>query len=221
MSNDIHFLPSVRGKILDLYLAKGWYRTACYLFTTHTIEPYNNEISYPVIWLRYKVASVKLSTANRQLIRKNKHFKVIVRPFSITDELVGLHKKYIANLKFQASQSLQDLLVDVGNVIFESYVIEVRDEEKLIAAGIFDKGLHAIAGIVNCYDPDYKKHSLGRFLIMLKYSYCVVHKIPLYYPGYYSPEYPVFDYKLTLDKAATEIYIPDTDTWQPYLSENE
>ena len=86
----------------------------------------------------------------------------------------------------------------------------------LIAAGILDRGRRAIAGIINFYDPAYKKYGLGKYLVLLKYFYCVQQNIPWYYPGYYSPTYPKFDYKLFLDKNATEVFRREQQDWLPY-----
>ncbi|MEJ7659632.1 MAG: hypothetical protein WKG07_08390 [Hymenobacter sp.] len=44
--------------------------------------------------------------------------------------------------------------------------MEVRAEGHLIAAGIFDQGTRSLAGIVNFYDPDYRKYSLGKYLML-------------------------------------------------------
>ncbi len=216
MNEDAHLLPSIKNEVLDTYLSFGWYRGGRLIFTTHTLEPYRDGIKFRVFWLRYLVAKVHFSSTIKKLIKLNKRFTVSCRTFSITDELTELHQKYLAGITFETAQSLKDLLQDTDNTVYSSYLLEVRDNGILIAAGVFDRGLETIAGIVNFYDHAYSKFSPGRYLIILKYLFCVQNNIPYYYPGYFSPQYPAFDYKLFLDKSATEVYLPEINAWHPY-----
>ena len=52
-------------------------------------------------------------------------------------------------------------------------MVQVRDGDKLIAVGYFDKGKTAIAGILNMYHPDYKQYSPGKFLMLKKLEYAL------------------------------------------------
>ena len=213
---DVHFQVDIKGGVLDRYLANGWYRMGMYIFTTHSLQPDGDEDSYPVYWLRYEVDKVRISKSSRAIIKLNRNFTATVRPLNLTQDLVDLHKVYFDNLTFSAADSLQNLLLDMDGVVFDTYVVEVRDSGRLIAAGIFDKGHETIAGIINFYDPAYKKFGLGKYLVLLKYFYCCQHGIPWYYPGYFSPTYPKFDYKLFLDKGATDVFIKETQVWVRY-----
>lgn len=213
MIDDILWLTQVKGRDLDDYLALGWYRMGKYIFTTQLLEAPDKSKFNRVFWLRYIVDKVNFDTKTLQLWNKNKRFTVSCTPFILTPEVEALHALYVSSLKFQTAEDLPYLLVDIKNEIFDSYIIHVRDGGKLISAGIFDKGLETIAGIINFYDPAYKAFSPGKYLMMLKYSFCKKYNIKYYYPGYYSPDYPVFDYKLFLDKAATEVYIPLFGDW--------
>lgn len=161
MVDDAHLLKSVKGATLDRYLHAGWYRGGNYVFTTHFVA-FTGDRYYRVFWLRYNVPQVQLSSANRKLLRQNSHFTAVIKPFAFTDELAELHARYVARLPFRTSQNLHELLVDLENKIFRSYLVEVREQDKLIAAAIFDRGKETIAGIVNIYDHDYKKYSPGK-----------------------------------------------------------
>ena len=214
---DLYYVESIKGELLDRLLERGYYRMGRFIFTTHTLDPANDGSVFPVYWLRYLVNHVTLSAKNMQLLGKNAHFKVRLRSFTIIAELEQLYSAYAASLPFKAAPTLQDNLQDVLNEVYDTHIIEVRHNSKLVAAGIFDKGSNSIAGIINIYDPEYKQHhSPGKFLMLLKYGYCLKHNIPYYYPGYFSTTYPVFDYKLFVDKKATEVYLPDRGIWVPY-----
>ncbi len=216
LSDQFEFPGRIKGTLLDKYLEKGWYRTGCVIFTTHYLAPFNDDAKFRVYWLRYLVNKVQPSSTAKKLMLLNKNFTVSYKRFALTAELDALHKRYAASVKFAACQDLETILVDIYNDVYDSFMIEVRDDGKLIAVGVLDLGNNAIEGIINIYDPDYKKHSLGKYLILMKYRFCVAHNIPYYYPGYYMPEHPLFHYKLFLDTASTEVYVPETDLWMGY-----
>ena len=211
---EIH--ETIKGSHLDDFLARGWYRSGFMIFTTHFISPFGDNKNYRVYWLRYLVSAVQLSKKTRALLAANKEFTIACHPFRLTAEVDGLHKLYASQLKFDANTDLSHILLDIYNQVFDSHIIEVRHNGKLIAFGIFDKGQDSIAGIINVYDPAYKKYSPGKFIMLQKYLYCLHNNIPYYYPGYFSTDHPVFDYKLFIDKAATEVYLPGNDIWIGY-----
>ena len=86
----------------------------------------------------------------------------------------------------------------------------------LIAFGCFDKGEKSIAGILNAYHPNYKKYSLGKYLILLKLKYCIQNKITYYYTGYIGIGLNYFDYKGFPDENAIQVLLHEPPTWVPY-----
>jgi leucyl-tRNA---protein transferase len=217
MLEEARLLHSVKGLMLDRYLAAGWYRGGNCVFTTHFV-PFADGPIHRVFWLRYLVNKVTLNAKNTKLLHQNSIFETRILKFALTDELAALHQRYVASVGFRTAPTLPDLLVDVDNQIFSSKLVEVRHDGRLVAAGVLDTGWDSAAGIVNIYEPDYKKYSLGRYIMLLKHQYCLAKKIPYYYPGYFSPTYPQFDYKLFLDKAATEVLLPELNDWIPYAT---
>jgi arginine-tRNA-protein transferase len=203
-------LRTVKGTDLDNILSWGWYRQA---FTTHFVTLRPGAEALRVYWLRYHVNAINLSRKSRGILAAGKEFEVSYSPLLITQEIEDLHARYAASLDFEINSSLAESLMDPGNAVFDTYLVSVRHEGKLIAGGIFDKGRDSIAGIKNFYDPAYKKYSPGKFLMLQKYKYCLSNNISLYYPGYFMTENPVFDYKLFLDEAATEVFIPEVGGW--------
>ncbi|MCW3116013.1 MAG: arginine-tRNA-protein transferase [Chitinophagaceae bacterium] len=216
LQEEVVFAGPIKGALLDAYLLHGWYRMGFLIFTTHYISVTGDGKQHRACWLRYKVKDVKPNKHKTKLLSANKHLSIACELFVLTEEIDALHKKYVASLKFNTSKDLDQLLQDTNNEIYDSNVITLRDNGKLVGCGIFDRGEHSIAGIINFYDPEYKKQSLGKFLMLQKYNYCVLNDINYYYPGYYMPDHPLFDYKLFLDKAATEVYLPETNEWVRY-----
>ena len=210
----IHQLPFIKGVILDKYLEAGWYRIGGNIFTTDSFEEF--DIIYRVFWLRYKVRDIVLGKHSKGIIKKNKNFVVNIVPFKNNNELESLHDLYFEKIDFLTSFTINELLEDVDNLVYDSFLIEIRDNEKLIAAGVFDKGQDSIAGIKNIYHPEYLQYSLGKYLMLIKLQYCLQNNVEWYYPGYIAPGHKKFDYKLFIDKDATEVFIPEIKNWISY-----
>ncbi|GAB3987237.1 hypothetical protein GCM10028807_06710 [Spirosoma daeguense] len=170
-----------------------------------------------VHWLRIVLDNVQYGPKQLRLLRLNEKFVVDVKPFRLTDELNTLYRIYRNYINFDAPETISSCLLNGStNNVFDTQMVEVRDEGKLIAVGIFDNGLRTIAGIMNFYDPDYKKHSLGKFLMLMKMKYAQQQQKEYYYPGYMVHKYPKFDYKLFACEPATEVYDDNTGLWIPF-----
>ncbi|RZK20997.1 MAG: GNAT family N-acetyltransferase [Hymenobacter sp.] len=203
------------GDFLDYYLSQGYYRMGQNLFTCRFL-PLETGI-YTVHWLRLVLADVAYGPKQRQLLRQNARFAVAARPFRLTAEYEALYDRYYQSIDFEANASLGDLLLDgSAHNVFDTYVLEVRDNGQLIAAGVFDQGANSIAGIVNFYDPDYRKYSLGKYLLLRKTEHARQQQLAYYYPGYLVQGYPKFDYKLFACQAATEVFDFRSGEWPPF-----
>jgi len=210
----IHCPPQIKGEVLDMYLSAGWYRYGNKIFTIDFFT--ENEKLYQVYWLRYNVLKLKLSDSNKKILNKNKLFNYKIIPFQNSIELEALHSLYLEKIDFVTISSIEELMEDINGSVYNSMLIEIRDENKLIGAGIFDYGKNSIAGIKNIFHPEYKKYSLGKYLMLLKYQYCLQKNIKWYYPGYFAPGHKKFDYKLTIDADATEVCLIDNRQWVSY-----
>ena len=208
-------LSRLPGDFLDYYLAQGYYRMGQNLFTCQFL-PLETGL-YTTHWLRLAMARATYGPKQRQLFRLNERFTVASWPFRLTPEYEALYALYYQSIDFDANPSLGDLLLeDSPHNIFDSHVLEVRDGKRLIAAGVFDRGTDSIAGIVNFYDPAYRKHSLGKYLMLLKLEHARQHGLAYYYPGYLVHNFPKFDYKLWACPAATEVFNARTHQWRPF-----
>jgi leucyl-tRNA---protein transferase len=220
MIESYNYQPKAYGPMLDAYLAIGWYRLGQYLFTT-------NKLSYPnvdheVHWLRYPIDQVKFTRKQNAILNKAVGFNVDVQPLMITDEIEMLYQVYKNNLDFELSPSLEVSLglddTTNNNIesVFETYALTIRDQNKLIALGIIDNGDISMAGIINIYDPEYSKYSLGKLLILYKLKLAQDNNKTFFYPGYIGKEYTKFDYKLFIGKDAAEIWDVEQKKWLPY-----
>lgn len=147
------------------------------------------------------------------------------KPLQITPELEGLYRIYRENIDFFTSESLTRLLYDelipelLPENIFNSFTVEWRENDRLIAAGVLDLGEKSSAGIVNFYDPAFKKLSLGKCLMLKKMLISQSLHMDYYYPGYIGYKYPKFDYKLFIGEEWAELFDPVQQVWLPYSAE--
>ncbi|QJX49197.1 GNAT family N-acetyltransferase [Hymenobacter taeanensis] len=205
----------MRGDALDYYLSQGYYRMHQDLFTCRFL-PINNNL-YTVHWLRIVLAEMHYGPEQRRLLRLNERFTTTIRHFQLTDELENLYAQYRSSITFDAPETVEAfMLAGATHNVFNSQVLEVRDGDQLVAAGIFDSGARTLAGIMNFYHPSYRKHSLGKYLMLLKIKHALAKQHEYYYPGYLVYNYPKFDYKLFPCLAATEAFDCETGLWLPF-----
>ena len=207
----------IPGDVLDYYLGQGYYRMNQDLFTCRFLPTAG--ALHTVHWLRVVVPQVQYGPKQRHLLRRNgARFTVAIKPFRLTAEVEALYRRYYLDaITFDTASSLESLLLDgATHTVFNTWVVEVRDGEYLVAAGIFDQGTHTIAGIVNFYDPDYRQFSLGKYLLLLKTEFARQQQMAYYYPGYLVHGLPKFDYKLFACEAATEVFDALGSEWYPF-----
>jgi leucyl-tRNA---protein transferase len=214
--NKIYYPEKMKGEELDEFLEMGWYRMGPSIFTTDFLSL--NDVFYRVFWLRYNLEKITHSKSQQRLKTKCQPFDVSVKPPEITDEIEELYADYKTGINFPGAESVHQWLYgdEPPSNVFDTELIEIRDNKKLIAVGVADWGSESIAGIMNFYHPDYKRFSLGKYLMILKIELGQRRKIRWYYPGYIVFKRPEFDYKLGFENSAVEVLIPELDGWQLY-----
>lgn len=214
---DVHIPSALPPQVLDAYLEHGWYRMQQTIFTTDIIL--KNDTVIPVFWIRLLMKRYTHSKSSKRILKTCSKFSVTVKEGNITNEAESLYSLYKAAVEFDVSDTVRDYLIGTGEEnIYNTKCVEVRDGNTLIAAGYFDEGDKSMAGILNIFHPEYKKYSLGKFLILSKIEYALANNKQYYYPGYISTAISKFDYKLFPGTEHTEVYIRNTDSWMPWLS---
>lgn len=210
--------PVIRGDALDFYLAQGYYRMQQDLFTCQFV-PFDGRV-YTAHWLRLALNRVGWGPEQRRLLRRNARLVATVQPFRPTPEYEDLYTRYRNNITFDAAPTVAAVLLgDSLHNVFNTYAIELRDGARLVAVGIFDLGRRTLAGILNFYDPDYRRDSLGKYLLLLKINYAFEAGLQYYYPGYMVHGYPKFDYKLAVSPSATEVFDSIRGQWRHFSAD--
>ena len=212
MLADVHTPLELSGKALDDYLEKGWFRAGRTIFTTNFLH-FGGTL-YSALWLRILLKDFELSKSQKKKINATNRFTFDIRPFELTNKKEQLYSDYKSGISFKTASSLYQLLFDYQDIIpFNTYEVAAYDGSELIGLGVFDMGDKSAAGIVSFVHPDYKKFSLGKALILKKIQYAQDQGLAYFYPGYFAPGYPAFDYKLTLGKSCTEFLHVKTNQW--------
>jgi arginine-tRNA-protein transferase len=199
----------------DSAWARGWFRMRQHLFTTHFLG-FDRQF-YSAVWLRVDLSRWIRDKKFDQLRKLNKSFDIEFRRMDargprLEQEL--LYQKYRRSLEFEPAPTLRDLLFgEERRGVFPTWEVNLYDGD-LIASGIFDVGGQAAGGIVCFYHPDYRKHSLGKYLIYAKMDWCRTRELDWFYPGYVAPGQPRFDYKLDLATEAIEYLELSTGLWR-------
>ncbi|MCY7357425.1 MAG: arginyl-tRNA--protein transferase [Rudanella sp.] len=200
---------------LDFLLSIGYFRMQQDVFTCRYVQ-FDGAI-HPVYWLRIVLSVVNFGPKQSRLFRINAPYTVTVRPFVLTDEVEMLYAQYRSNINFDTYSTVESCLWNGADTSkFDTYNVQIRDDGKLIAVGIFDNAGQSIAGIMNFYDPDYHRQSLGKYLMLLKTEYARQRGLAYYYPGYIVGNYPKFDFKLFTCEAATEVFDEPCVRWLPF-----
>lgn len=214
---DVHCPESLEPQALDEYLERGWFRMGQTIFTTNWLN--FRDTFYSAIWLRVELCNYSADSTQKKLMQRNSRFRTEVRPATITIEKELLYLRYKQSVPFEASVSLQTLLFGNSDTnIFNTFEVDVYDNDNLIAVGFFDLGRDTAMGISSIYDPGYKKFSLGKHLIYSKIAFCKERGMKYFYPGYFVPGYRAFDYKLEIAKDHIEYLEVQTDRWLPISS---
>ena len=210
------------GEKLDHLLAMGFYRMQHVMFTTSHAHIDASPDPIDVFWIRTNLHTIKQSKKRREITKKCASFSVQLKPAVITPEIENLFAMYREMVPFSTSDTCRNYLHHdfIANP-FDSKLIEIRDNQLLIAAGYFDAGKKAIAGILNFYHPAYRHYSLGKFLMLKKIEFALQQNMDWYYTGYISTQNSKFDYKIFPNEDCIEVFLPNEKTWEPFTIWNK
>lgn len=211
---EVHTPQQLTAQELDAYLERGWFRMGQTIFTTNFAHVKDQILS--TIWLRVKLTEYTGDRAFKDLSKRYARFTLAVQPAELTLEKELLYARYRESLQFSVSESLQHLLFwKEATSIYNTYEVTIRDNGELFACGFFDLGESSAEGIVSFYNPEYKKFSPGKFLIYSKMQFCKERGLTYFYPGYFVPGNPFFDYKLSLGRKAQQFLRLASNEWRP------
>lgn len=208
-------LASISPNQLDDYLSRGWFRMEQTIFTTQFLQE-DDCVYRDTIWLRYRLRDFCFPEWFLKMLDKARfRIEISEEPPSPAHEL--LYQKYRETKPEDFPKSLENILYgNSSHNIYHTATINLYDGEHLIAAGFMDLGASSAAAIVNFYDPAYAKYSLGKYLFLLEIEHACELGMEFFYPGYFAPGNPHFDYKLDFHPPSLEFYHAAYKSWLRY-----
>ncbi len=206
--------PALLPEQLDACLEQGWYRMVQSVFTCRFVLMGGD--LHSAIWIRLPLDGFTFRKSLRKLMSRNRRrFSVRCDPAQLTEEKESLYQRYRAVFHGDLSPSLHEALYgDDERDIFDTREFTIWDEDKLVGFSFFDVGLESMQSVMGIYDPDYARHSLGFFTMLMEVDWGIAHGLRYFYPGYIAPGYPAFDYKLRVG-GALEFYNHSSQSWHP------
>jgi arginyl-tRNA--protein-N-Asp/Glu arginylyltransferase len=213
MTSGVHRThAALRPDELDDFLERGWYRIGSVLIASRYYL-HDKEL-YSTVWTRLPLDGWRPRKGQRKrLARLRRRFDVQVVPFAWTPEHEALYDRYLEVAPGERSETLRDFLGgDEGQVLFETWAVEIRDDEKLVAFSLFDVGRTALQSLTGVYDPDYGQHGLGGMTLLLEAEHGLKHGYDWHYSGYVVPGADFMDYKWQLSEDM-EFLHPEHGDW--------
>ncbi len=201
---------------LDNHLARGWRPYGQRIYTADFIQLKLGEV-YSVLPTRLDLATHQWRKGQRRLLRKNKEkFQFTVQPASLDAEKTRINDLY---RNYFPDKSVEDLSIHLSHndrQIFNTFELCIYDNGQLVAFSFFDLGQQSAYSKVGIYDPAYSQYSLGLYSMYLEIKWLMAQSFRYYYPGYISPETPLFDYKRKI--GILECWHFQNKTWQSLVS---
>lgn len=207
-----------RGRIMDVILTKGYFRAGPWMYYCVTYE--NEDTGLPG-W-SYKVRVRLDDLADRPSFRKirkaNTGFKHVIAPMRIGPTEEDLYARYRESIGFEPAPTIRDALLhgapDDENT-FDTQMLSVYNGSKLIYIGYFDIGQKTMAGTLNIFDPEYRKCSPGKYLMLLKMDYARSLGMRFFHPGTVHIGDTKMDYKYFPGREVMDAYLSPLDLWIP------
>ena len=163
-------LEKVSHEMTDHKLSLGYRRTGIYLYDTicpscQACEP-----------IRIDCQSFQFSRNQKRILKRgDQRYHQKVMPLIADQERVDLFNKHRQVRGLADHQS--DIDVDgytwgFVRSCFDSFEISYWQNDKLVCAGICDRGATSISAVYTFYDPDVKGDSLGTYSILKQIEYC-------------------------------------------------
>jgi arginine-tRNA-protein transferase len=211
-----HFFTPLPARELDRYLSSGWRPAGQGIYTADFLRADDEEI-YGCIQVRLPLEGFIFKKRHRKLLNRNNRLFTVTYDKAVEpdEELLELNRRYMA---VHPDKTREDLDLHVKGEylvkVLDTRIIRVYEEGKLVAFSYFDLGKETAYTKAGIYDPEYAPFSLGIYTMLLEIAWLKERGTKFYHPGYVSPGYAVFDYKLQFGEM--EFRQVHTGRWLPY-----
>lgn len=196
---------------LDDYLARGWYRMRQALFTCRFVT--HSGTLVPAIWTRSRLEGLTLTKNQRKRLSRNgARYSSEIGAVVLGEEHQELYERYRAHVGGDRPEDLDQLLGKAPG-IFDTRLLELREEGVLVAFSLFDLGVDSVQSVAGVFDPVHARQSLGITTMLLEVLHAQELGMRFHYAGYVLPGEPAMDYKLRVPQL--EWWEPEGEHWRP------
>ena len=196
----IHPTRTIAPEQLDEFLARGWRPTGQSIYTSDYLRTDDDEL-HGCLQIRLPLQGFRFKKRHHKLLRRNRaRFHVTHELARFPDgELLRVNRLYMRAHPEKTREDLEyNVMNEDGERVLNTQLFRVYDGKRLVAFSYFDVGRRVMYTKAGIYDPEYATHSLGLFTMLLEVELAVERDFTYYYPGYYAPTFPAFNYKLQL-----------------------
>lgn len=216
MYTQIHHPELVPPEDLDRYLKDGWYRIGQAMVSCRFVWSQDGRLR-SAIWTRTRLEGYRFRRSHRKLNNRNRRrFTVTHGPLVVDAEREDLYTRYRAHARGSRPPTLRQALDgDSDADLFDTRQISIVDDDgRLVAFCAYDVGNESLQSLIGVYDPDWAKHSLGFWTLLLEVEHAIELGLKYHYAGYVLPGEPSMDYKLRI--GAMEFLHPVHAEWRPW-----
>ncbi|WP_157976109.1 GNAT family N-acetyltransferase [Lewinella sp. IMCC34191] len=185
---------------LDAFLERGWRPTGQSIYTSDYLRTDDDEL-HGCLQIRLPLKGFTFKKRHRKLLRRNgKRFTAQYAKAGFPDqELLAVNRRYMADHPDKTREDLEyNVINEAGQQVLNTHILRIFEGEQLVAFSYFDMGQRVIYAKAGIYDPRFASASLGLYTMLLEVQHALDLGFTHYYPGYYSPTFSAFDYKLRL-----------------------
>jgi arginyl-tRNA--protein-N-Asp/Glu arginylyltransferase len=209
-----------RGETLDKLLATGFHRNMHCMYQTH-LHFFGMDrwtpMSTAVFKIRYELDRYTDGGTARKILRRGSRFEVSFQPGGIDAETEELYARYLASVTFETAPSCREYLHDADLPDpFDTEMVQVRDDGRLVAAGYCDRGRESMMGVLNFYDPEYAGYSPGKLMFLRMIHHAIEGGLRYFYPGSLLVDDDRLDYKMFAGRGAVATFLPVEEEWRDY-----
>ena len=185
---------------LDAFLERGWRPTGQSIYTSDYLRTDDDEL-HGCLQIRLPLRGFTFKKRHRKLLRRNRQrFRAQHAKAGFPDQdLLAVNRRYMAEFPDKTREDLEyNVINEAGQQVLNTQVLRLFEGEKLVAFSYYDLGQRVMYAKAGIYDPAYASASLGLYTMLLEVERALSQGMTHYYPGYYSPTFSAFDYKLRL-----------------------
>lgn len=193
--DDSFICDAVPPELMDGLWAAGW-RHFGQVFFRYSQQQDQHGIVQTITPLRIDLGAAVFTKSQRRVLRKNADLRAEIVPAALDDGLRAMFQRHKQRFKHNVPEDIETFLgFDPAHGPCECRMTRVFDGDRQVAASFFDVGREAASSVYGIFEPEYARHSLGIFTLLLEIDHCREAGLRWLYPGYATQESSAYDYK--------------------------